>query len=333
MHRMTSASFRVLADVMNEGGAHVETLLKQFGSSLRDVYENPKGVRLELVYQVIQEAVRRTGKPDLGLLAYSKAHPANLEALGYAVMSCATLGIALQRLVEYHALISNGFCMCLERKPQMLTLIGFDVTSEPSIMPRAFIDAGAAQTLGLLHWLLPQYKLRPLAASFTYPEPLDTTSLRQLLGDNLQFCAPYNSLSFSSQDCAIALPTADPALDVLHLEYARNRLSLLHNGSMTARVRRALSERLAQGAPSDLPNIAQMVGVSTRSLQRRLGHEDVHFSALLDEARLMLAHSFLRNSMRSVKYIGALLGFRDQSSFHKACLRWFGMTPGRYREQ
>ena len=69
MHRMTSASYRVLADVMNEGGAHVETLLKQLGSSLRDVYENPKGVRLELVYQVIQEAVRRTGKPDLGLLA------------------------------------------------------------------------------------------------------------------------------------------------------------------------------------------------------------------------------------------------------------------------
>ena len=36
---------------------------------------------------------------------------------------------------------------------------------------------------------------------------------------------------------------------------------------------------------------------------------------------------------RSVKYIGALLGFRDQSSFHKACRRWFGMTPGRYRQE
>jgi AraC-like DNA-binding protein len=195
------------------------------------------------------------------------------------------------------------------------------------------IDAGAAQTLGLLHWLLPQHKPRPLVAAFTYPEPADTRMLRRLMGDNLQFCAPHNSLTFSSQDCAIALPTADPALDVLHMEYARNRLNVLLSGSMTARVRRALSESLAQGAPSDLPHIAQAVGVSTRSLQRSLGHEDVHFSALQDEARLMLAHSFLRNSMRSVKYIGALLGFRDQSSFHKACLRWFGMTPGRYREQ
>ncbi|AZC19381.1 MULTISPECIES: AraC family transcriptional regulator [Pseudomonas] len=333
MHRMTSASFRVLADVMREGGANVDALLRQFGSSPQDVDENPKGVRLELVYQMMGEACRRTGNPDLGLLAYDKAHPANLKALGYAVMSCATLGTALQRLVDYHALISNGFCMCLERKPQAMQLIGFDVTAEPSSIPRAVIDAGAAQTLGLLHWLLPQHKPRPLAAAFTYAEPADTRALRRLLGDNLQFCAPHNSLTFSSQDCAIELPSADPALDVLHTEYARTRLNVLLSGSMTARVRRALSECLARGAPSDLPHIAEMVGVSARGLQRRLGHEDVHFSALQDEARLMLAHSFLRNSMRSVKYIGALLGFRDQSSFHKACIRWFGMTPGRYREQ
>ncbi|MFP3519213.1 AraC family transcriptional regulator, partial [Pseudomonas sp. SIMBA_077] len=61
MHRMTSASFRVLADVMREGGANVDALLRTFGSSIQDVEENPKGVRLELVYQVMREATRRTG--------------------------------------------------------------------------------------------------------------------------------------------------------------------------------------------------------------------------------------------------------------------------------
>lgn len=332
MHRMTCASFRVLADVLTDGGANVEALLKQFDSS-EEVFANPKGVGLELVYKVMEEAVKRTGNPDIGLLSYTRAHPANLEVLGYAVMSCATLGTALQRLVDYHSLISNGFCMCLERKPRALRLIGFDISMEPSLTPRPFIDAGAAQTLGLVHWLLPKHKPQPLAASFTYPEPADTSRLERLLGSNLLFDAPYNSLTFSLDDCSIALPTADPALDVLHVEYARTRLNLLLNDSMTARVRRVLSERLAQGVPSDLDKIAQVVGVSTRSLQRRLSNEDMHFSALQDEARLMLAHNFLRNSVRSVKYIGALLGFRDQSSFHKACMRWFGMTPGRYREE
>ncbi|RBJ66878.1 AraC family transcriptional regulator, partial [Pseudomonas sp. MWU12-2534b] len=104
MHRMTSASFRVLADVIREGGANVDALLRTFVSSIQDVEDNPKGVRLELVYQVMRDAARRTGNPDLGLLAYSNAHPANLEALGYAVTSCTTLGAALHRLVDYQAL-------------------------------------------------------------------------------------------------------------------------------------------------------------------------------------------------------------------------------------
>ncbi|WP_277588757.1 AraC family transcriptional regulator [Pseudomonas chlororaphis] len=333
MHRMTGTSFRVLADVLTDAGVKVETLLKRHGSSHQETCENPMGVRLELVYAVLQDAVQLCGNPDLGLLAYTKAHPANLEVLGYALMSGATLDTALQRLVDYHSLVSNGFYLCLERSPQAVTLIGFDIALEPGLVPRAFIDAGAAQTLGLVHWLLPGHKPQPLTASFTYPRPPDTRALERLLGANLQFDAPYNSLSFSPRDCAMALPSADPALDVLHMEYARTRLKLLLDGSMTARVRRVLSERLAQGGPSDLRHIAQLVGVSSRSLQRRLGNEDMHFSALLDEARLMLAHSFLRNSARSVKYIGALLGFRDQSSFHKACRRWFGMTPGRYRQE
>jgi len=331
MHRMTSASFRVLADVLTDGGADVDALLRQFDSG-EEVWANPKGVRLDLVYKVMAEAVKRTGNPDIGLLAYTRAHPANLEVLGYAVMSCATLGTALQRLVDYHSLISNGFYMCLDHKPGALKLIGFDISIEPSLTPRPFLDAGAAQTLGLVHWLLPKHKPLPLAATFTYPKPADTSQLERLLGSNLLFGAAYNSLTFSLDDCSIALPTADPALDVLHVEYARARLNVLLNGSMTARVRRVLSERLAQGVPSDLDKIAQVVGVSARSLQRRLSNEDIHFSALQDEARLMLAHNFLRNSARSVKYIGALLGFRDQSSFHKACIRWFGMTPGRYRQ-
>lgn len=53
---------------------------------------------------------------------------------------------------------------------------------------------------------------------------------------------------------------------------------------MTTRVRQVLSERLAQGVPSDLDKIAQVIGVSARSLQRHLSNDDMHFSALLDEA-------------------------------------------------
>jgi AraC-like DNA-binding protein len=47
--------------------------------------------------------------------------------------------------------------------------------------------------------------------------------------------------------------------------------------------------------------------------------------------RQQLADFYLRHSHFNVQHVTHLLGFHDHSSFHKACLRWFGMTPGEYR--
>ncbi len=54
-------------------------------------------------------------------------------------------------------------------------------------------------------------------------------------------------------------------------------------------------------------------------------------SPSLSQARRRQADSFLRNTSRSLKYISAQLGFRDQSSFHKAFMRWFNTSPNQYR--
>lgn len=332
MHRMTHTSFRAIHHALNDAGADVDALIQLAGFSTEEAYDNPKGIRLELVYKLMREAMHCTGNPDIGLLTYARAHPAHLDALGYAVMSCATLGAALQRLVDYHSLITNGFSLFIERSPGHVKLGGYGVAIEPDLMPRAFIDAGVAQTLGLIHWLVPQHKPRPVRAALTYPQPEDTTQLEALFGCDIQFSAPNSSMTFREEDCRLPLPSADPALDVMHVEHARSKLNQMLNKSVTEHVRRTLSSQLSMGQACDLESIARQVGVSARGLQRRLGMEHIHFSALQDEARLTQAHNFLRNSDRSIKYIGAMLGFREQSSFHKACIRWFGMTPGRYRE-
>ncbi|WP_259645092.1 AraC family transcriptional regulator [Pseudomonas cichorii] len=316
---------------MAETGVDMDALFADFGCEGRDLYSDPKGVRMELVYHLMAEVTLRSGCPDYGLLAYSKAHPANLELLGYAIMSSSTLGAALKKLVDYHLLIGNGFCFCLERKSDQVSLLGFDLTRDGSLTPRPVIDSAMAQILGLIHWLLPEHKPGPLAVTFTYPEPDDIGSLTRLLGNDLIFNAPYNSMTFKTDVADIELPTANSQLDMVHAEHVRARLDDLVRGSMAARVRRALSEHLTQGIACGLDDIAQTLHISKRSLQHGLEREGVNFSGLQDEARLKMAHSFLRNSMRSLKYIAALLGFRDQSSFNKACLRWFGVPPGHYR--
>ncbi|MFV3402580.1 MULTISPECIES: AraC family transcriptional regulator [Pseudomonas] len=322
MHTVSRSYFTTLAQALIRAGAVVDPhdpILAESG----------RHIRLVRVYQWLEEVVQRSGDADIGVRVHAHAHPAMLGQLGYAVMSCATLGDALERLVSLHPLTTNGSILRLEQSADEMRLIGFEVGP---CAPRVFIDAGAAMTLGLLQWLTPACRFVPLEVELAYPEPADTTVLRELFGERLVFGRSYNSLRLSAEVCRLPLPTASPTLDRLHGEYAAARLEERIEGSTTARVRRALTEQLTMGQPTALEYLSERLRLSRRSLQNALEREGVSYSALLDEARLTQAHSLLHDSARSIKYIGATLGFRDPSSFHKACLRWFGVPPGEYRK-
>lgn len=69
------------------------------------------------------------------------------------------------------------------------------------------------------------------------------------------------------------------------------------------------------------------LGLSTRTLQRRLKEEGTSFQRTLDEVRTELARHYLKNSSMSGAEISFLLGFEDPNSFFRAFQRWTGKTP------
>src|SRR5262249_2957845 len=79
--------------------------------------------------------------------------------------------------------------------------------------------------------------------------------------------------------------------------------------------------------------VASELGMSERTLQRRLEAEDTSFAALLDSTRRELAGEYLRRVHRSHAHAAYLLGFGDQSSFFRACRRWLDLSAGQYRSQ
>ena len=68
-------------------------------------------------------------------------------------------------------------------------------------------------------------------------------------------------------------------------------------------------------------------------MQRRLGEERTSFVQLLDDTRRELAEQYLSRLNLSLGQAAYLLGFSDQSSFFRACRRWFKLSPGQYRNQ
>jgi AraC-like DNA-binding protein len=189
-----------------------------------------------------------------------------------------------------------------------------------------------ASLLGFCRWLAGGKSPQPLSVEFTYPEPEDTSEHQRLFGCPLIFGAAYDSILFDGQELLSPLSMANEALATLHDSFAEAQLDLLSGYSIVGRVRALINERLSQGqGQCDMESIAAALSISKRTLQRGLEKDGTQFKDVLNDVRRQLADFYLRHSHFNMKHVTYLLGFHDHSSFHKACTRWFGMTPGQYR--
>ena len=98
------------------------------------------------------------------------------------------------------------------------------------------------------------------------------------------------------------------------------------------RVRRAIQNKLTGSRPT-IDDIARVLHISTRTLQRRLQDSGSSFQRVLEEARHQLARHYLNNSVLEMNEAAYLLGYEDANSFVRAFRTWEGVPPARWREQ
>ena len=97
-------------------------------------------------------------------------------------------------------------------------------------------------------------------------------------------------------------------------------------------VRRVLASRLANGE-IDVELVARHLGMSTRTLQRRLAAAGLSYQELLDETRREAAERCIANSSLSIGEIAYLLGYSEPAAFHRAFKRWMGVAPQAFRQR
>jgi len=127
------------------------------------------------------------------------------------------------------------------------------------------------------------------------------------------------------------LPQADAQVAQMLHEYARERLAAL---SARTELGQALRAWIAAQLHAHLPTRAQAargLGLTERTLARRLQAQGLSFSGLLDEARREAALQALAHTQRPLAEIGQALGYAEPSVFNRAVRRWTGSTPGAWR--
>jgi len=138
---------------------------------------------------------------------------------------------------------------------------------------------------------------------------------------------PVPTVVFAAEDTQRPFLTANHGMWKFFEPALRQRLADLEKHASTVeRVRGALVEALPAGEVS-MQAVCRKLGLSARTLQRRLQEEGSSFQQTLDAVRNSLAHHYLHHSSLSGTEISFLLGFEDPNSFVRAFQTWTGSTP------
>lgn len=244
----------------------------------------------------------------------------------FAALCSLDLNTALGRLSHYKKLIGPMVLhIDVDNKATTIELEWLDAPIEPPVS----LVATELVFFVQLSRIATRTRICPLEVRAPHPpEPKDEytdyfgIAVRQ---------GPSPVISFKPEDAARPFLTANEKMWQFFEPELRKRLSELDKSATTAdRVQAALLELLPSGQASIDP-VSKKIGISTRTLQRRLNQEGKSFQSLLNSTREDLAKHYLKNSEVSGAEISFLLGYEDPNSFFRAFHTWAGETPGQVR--
>jgi AraC-like DNA-binding protein len=272
-------------------------------------------------------AVAATKDPCFGLEVARHVSPTTFHALGFSLAASASLREAFERVARYYRLVSDAAAVHFEPCPEgYMVSLSVDRTEPPA----EAIDAIFALAVGLCRTLATR-DFGPLRVEMRRPPPPDPTPFHRFFRAPITFGAVKDAITLDRATCDRRLPGGNAELARANDQIAASALQRWDRSHFADGVRALLVERLPNGVPSQ-DEVAKLLGMSTRALQRRLVLEQATFQQILDGTRRELAMSYLSESRHSMTEVAYLLGFSGAAAFTRAFRRWTGQAPTQYKK-
>jgi AraC-like DNA-binding protein len=284
-----------------------------------------------LIARLLDEAIERGGERDIGLMAARYVDSAHFGIGEYVARTRPTLRAALETTGRYLPLLGDGAGHAIERRGRRV-IVRLWFSPELAIHEAAYEFAMAIGVLRARRMTgLPD--LAPVSVHFMHARPPSTTRHERLFRCPVHFGADVTHVVLSAEFLEMRLSGADPTLGEWLERQATSMLERLPRGDdVTSRVRTLLGGDIALRTAS-AGRVAQRLGMSVRTLSRKLEVEGSCYRDLVDEARKQAALRELEDGARSIADIADRLGFASSQSFHRAFKRWTGKTADRIRKE
>ena len=180
--------------------------------------------------------------------------------------------------------------------------------------------------------LLTGIRLVPTRVRLTHQLEGEPSELTEFFGTKVEFGARVDEVSFAPATKNMPIVSADHYLNKMLIKCCDEALDRRPSkrGPFRASVENAIVPLLPHGK-AKLDEIARRLGVSERTLARRLAAERLTFSAVLERLKFDLAERYLADKDLSISQVAWLLGYQEVSSLTHAFKRWTGLTPRKVR--
>jgi len=170
------------------------------------------------------------------------------------------------------------------------------------------------------------------AASISFQhQPDDVAGFERAPGCPVRAGASWNGVVIEASICRLPMRRRDPILrKFLESQADAVLASTPARPGVALDVQRALTSRIAGGA-TRMSEIARQLGMSERTLHRRLAEEGASYQELVEQVRKAAAGRYLDESTLAIGEIAYLLGYSEPAAFHRAFKRWYATTPEHFR--
>ena len=299
------------------------------------VLDNANGrIPGEQFQSLLSALLALSNDPIMGLNSSRHVQPGSYSVLGYILMSCATIGEALQRISRFERLVGDMGVTTTKIQNNYIHIEWHCAYPDIDVR-RQMIDNVLASWTNYARWLANQ-NTSPNKVLLEHSKPCTENIKRYEAFFNcpMEFGAKQNAIILHKDLLKEPLRQPDKLLLKTLESHAESQISALNatDLSFSIRVSNTIRTQLKLGvARKEL--VAEELNMTARTLQRKLTNEDTSYQSLLDQIRLERATDLLKNSPLTIQDIAFNLGFSDSRSFHRSFKSWTDKTPGEYRSK
>jgi len=320
----------ILASYSQTYNVDIEPILAKYNLTLSGI-NTPNAIMTASKYtELLLEVDSAVQKHDFWFCFAKQLGFATYGVLGQAMLSCKNLQQAIKLLVKYYQVLSCGSQLTCHDVDGSLSLNIYRqsaVESRGSIIRSELLVSTIKNGMSIL---LPDLG-ENLSFEFDYKKPDYHDFYSQYLNKNCVFLVKQSRILIPADYLNRVSPHANPVMLKILTKQLDQLLTDIQGPKLIAAQVRTLIAAIP-GCYPKVEKVAQQIGISPRTLSRRLNTNNTTFQGLVNEVKSQRASHYLKTTNLSIEEIATLIGFSDSANFRRAFTMWTGMTPSKYRK-